>query len=184
MAADPLKAPPKFDFYPAAHHSGPRHPADIKWIILHSTEGDTAVGAAGWFHNPKSAASTQLVCDDKVVFRCVDDLTIPWAAPGANTNGLHIEHAGYAKWRWRDWMRHRDMLKRSAYQAAKWCLKYNIPAVWLSPSDLQHGKRGFSSHLNCTRAFPGGSHTDPGPGFPRWYYLRLVRGYLKDLRAV
>jgi hypothetical protein len=181
MAADPLKAPASLAYFPAAHSSGPRQASQIKIIVLHSTEGDTAAGAASWFHNPASGASTQIVCDDKIVYRCVADLVIPWAAPGANHQGLHIEHAGYAKWNWAKWMTHRNMLKRSAYQAARWCKRYSIPPVWLSPDDLKAGKKGFTSHLNCTLAFPGGSHTDPGPGFPRWYYLRLVKGYLKGL---
>ncbi len=179
-----IEAAPSLQYFPAAHMSGARSTSSLKWVILHSTEGSTPEGAAGWFKNPQSGASTQLVCGDNVVYRCVPDLRIPWAAPGANTNGLHIEHAGFARWGWTDWMRHRDMLKRSAYQAAKWCVQYDIPAEWRSPADLQAGKKGFSSHLNVTKAFPGGSHTDPGPGFPRWYYIRLVRSYIKTLKAV
>ena len=35
--------------YKAKHHSGKRDIAGIKWIVMHSTEGDSALGAAAWF---------------------------------------------------------------------------------------------------------------------------------------
>ena len=182
--SDPIKARPRLDYYPAAHYGAVRSLNDLNLIILHSTEGSTAAGAAGWFHNPQSSASTHLVLDDDVAYRCVDDARVPWGAPGCNRYGLHIEHAGYAKWNWLQWMRHRKMLHRSAWHAAKWCVEYNIPAVWLSVDDLVRGKRGITSHANCSKAFKGSSHWDPGPRFPRWYWMRQVRAFVSELKGV
>src|SRR5215510_4526618 len=84
--------------YRAFHHSGARPLSAIKWIVMHSTEGDTALGAAAWFANPASGGSAHLCVDDRYCFRTLPDGIIPWAAPGANTQGFHIEQAGYARW--------------------------------------------------------------------------------------
>ena len=63
-AAATVSAPPAMGLtancdttYTAKHHSGKRPLASIKWIVMHSTEGDTALGAAVWFANPRSAGS-------------------------------------------------------------------------------------------------------------------------------
>lgn len=183
LVADPI-GKENLQFYPAAHTSGGRSTSAIKWVIIHSTEGSTASGAAGWFRNPQSSASTQLVVDNDFCFRCVRDDVIPWAAPGANTKGLHIEHAGFAKWNWAQWMLRRKMLQRSAYHIAKWCFKYNIPVVWLSPADLAAGKRGISSHANCSKGLGGGDHWDPGSSFPVKYLLSQVQKNLDALKQV
>jgi len=167
--------------YTAEHHSGRRPLSAVKWIVMHSTEGDTALGAARWFANPASGGSAHLCIDDQHCFRTLGDAFIPWGAPGANTQGFHIEQAGYAKWTSLVWSsKHRDTLERAAYKAALHCRKFGIPPVFVGSSDLKAGRPGITTHMECTKAF-GGSHTDPGAGWPRLWFMRRVRYWHKRL---
>ena len=54
-ATQDLKAPAS-GRYVAAHSSGDRPTSQIRYVVVHSTEGDTAQGAAAWFANPASGA--------------------------------------------------------------------------------------------------------------------------------
>jgi hypothetical protein len=165
----------------ALHDSGPRRAADIRYIVIHSTEGGTAKSVAAFFAT-SAQASTQLVIDERECYRCLPDLVIPWGAPGANTHGLHAEHCGFARWTKAEWLEHEATLERSAYKTARWCRQYRIPRRWLTVEQLRGGVRGFCTHADASRAFrtPGG-HTDPGAGFPKPYYMGLVRKHYAAL---
>jgi hypothetical protein len=69
------------------------------------------------------------------------------------------------------------MLAWAAYKTAYHCKKFGIPAVYRSASALKLGKKGITTHMQCTKAF-GGSHTDPGPNFPMDEFLALVHQYM------
>jgi hypothetical protein len=167
--------------YKAVHYSGTRPLSAIKWVVMHSTEGDSALGAAAWFANPNSGGSAHLCIDDKYCFRTLRDNQVPWGAPGANTNGFHIEQAGYAKWSTLIWSsKHRATLERAAYKAALHCRKFGIPPVFIDHTGLKAGRPGITTHMECTKAF-GGSHTDPGAGWPRGWFMRRVKYHHKQL---
>lgn len=175
-ALTPLKA------LRAKNDSGPRSASDIKWIVLHSTEGGTAASVAAFFHTT-AQASTQLVVDDKETWRMVPDLVIPWGAPGANTAGLHIEQCGYARWSTAEWMAHSHELQRSAAYAAQWAHEFGIPLRFVGKWGLKIGRKGVTTHNDCSRAFTPGGHTDPGPGFPKAAWMGWARAYLKQLQG-
>jgi N-acetylmuramoyl-L-alanine amidase len=163
--------------YKARRSSGRRPFSQIWWVVQHSTEGGTALGAAAWFANPDSAGSAHLCIDNENCFRTLDDAMIPWGAKGANYHGYHIENAGFAKWTSYIWSKQRRReLQRSAYKTALRCRWYKIPPRWVGASGLRIGVRGITTHNECTKAF-GGSHWDPGPGFPKALYLTFVKGY-------
>lgn len=167
--------------YKAVKHSGRRDLAVIKWVVLHSTEGDTALGAARWFANPSAQGSAHLCVDDNYCFRTLADNLIPWGARGANEKGFHIEQAGYARWSNLIWSgSHRRTLERAAYKTALHCRKFGIPPYFVTWSDLKLGKPGVTTHAECTKAF-GGNHTDPGAGWPRWWFMKRVRYHFKRL---
>jgi N-acetylmuramoyl-L-alanine amidase-like protein len=167
----------------AKHDSGPRPVSVIRHIVIHSTEGGTAHSVAAFFAST-AQASTQLVIDDEDCYRCVPDAVIPWGAPGVNRSGLHIEHCGFARWTRAEWLRHTPMLKRSAAKAAIWAWTYEIPVRWLTVPQLGAGRSGFCRHVDATRAFgTSGGHTDPGPGFPREWYIERVRIYHAQIVA-
>lgn len=168
--------------FKASRTSGRRFARDIKWIIMHDEEASTARSAAAWFavtsppppEGRGPSGSAHLCVDDVECYRTLEDMEIPWGAPGANTNGLHIEQAGFAAWKKWQWIKHKRELNRAADRAARWCVKYNIPPHFLKAADLKAGRRGISTHAEVTKAF-GGTHTDPGLFWPRRRFMRKVR---------
>lgn len=155
--------------------------AEVKWIVMHSEEASTARSAARWFADPDSNGSAHLCVDDKECYRTLPDDMIPWGAAGANTNGLHIEQAGFAAWKKWQWLKHRRQLNRSAFKAARWCKRYRIPARFVKADDLRAGRAGITTHAEVSKAF-GGDHTDPGRGWPRRRFIRKVRRYLREMK--
>lgn len=169
----------------AAHDSGPRKASAIRWIVLHSAEAAdsvgpdrTAEGVANFFANPATQASTQLAVDRDSCVRMLPDLVIPWGATGANTNGLHVELCGFAAWTPAEWLARTTMLDRAAFKVAKWCFHYGIPARYIGPTELRLRRRGITTHADVNKAFHGGTHWDPGTGFPRATFLATVKGHL------
>ena len=161
----------------AAHNSGPRSRSQLKWIVLHDTEGGSAASVANQFASPDATASTQLVVDQIECYRMVLDLTIPWGAPGGNTAGLHIEQVGWAHWTRGEWLAHDRTLRRSAYKAARWSKAYGIPLRWVGKWGLKLGHKGVTTHNELSRAFLPGGHTDPGPNFPKDVWMRYAKEY-------
>ena len=156
----------------------------IDLIVIHTMEmdekGETAENCAQWFRNPGAKVSAHYCVDANSIVQCVKDENVAWAAPGANSDGIQIEHAGRAKQTGRDWSDDYSnaMLDRSAQLAADLCLKYKIPVTWLYAADLVAGRRGITTHDAVSKAFKRGSHWDPGTGFPVERYLGLIRAKL------
>lgn len=153
----------------------------IDLIVVHTMEmdekGETAENCAQWFRNPGAKVSAHYCVDADSIVQCVRDQDVAWAAPGANSDGIQIEHAGRAKQTGRDWgdAYSTAMLERSAALVADLCRKYKIPVAWLYAADLVAGKRGITTHDAVSKAFKRGSHWDPGTGFPVERYLALIR---------
>ncbi len=188
MTPDPVQAVCSRK-YTAAHNSGARPLTAIKWIVLHSTEGPTAEGAASWFANPASEGSAHLVVDNDACFRTLANTDVPWAAPGANTNGFHIEQAGYASWTRSEWGgANADTVKRAAYKAALHAKAFAIPLRWVGPVGLRLGRKGVTTHRDISYAWPilarkAGFHTDPGEGYPKDLFMKYAQSYLASLKG-
>lgn len=158
------------------HDGGTRYSTQIEYIVIHDAEGASAQGVANYGATTPRVVSWHVTCDDKILIRCLPDLVIGWAAPGANRNGLQLELCGYASWSKLTWYRHQSTLKRGAWQVAKWCKAYSIPARWLTDAELRNGNRdGIVTHAQVSRVFGLSDHTDPGKGFPSRYFMHLVR---------
>jgi N-acetylmuramoyl-L-alanine amidase len=175
----------------AAHDSGPRNAQQIRLVVIHSAESADSVGAdtsaegvAIYFARPSTPASAQLAVDRDSCVRMLPDLVIPWAARGANHDGLHVEICGYARWTRGEWLNPDTMLRRAAFRVAKWCWLYGISARWLSDRQLANGTaRGLTTHAQVNLVFKRGDHTDPGPNFPKGVFLKWVRGYIAEIDA-
>jgi len=178
--AQAISATCKRDFT-AVHESGKRDVDTIRLIVIHSTESSSARSSASWFANPASAGSAHLLVDDRECYRTLDNDEIPWGAPGANTMGFHIEHAGFAKWTRAQWLQHEDTLKRGAFKSALHARRFGIPFKWLTADDLRHGRSGFVTHAVVSEFNPAGNHTDPGPNFPRDHYMALVKQFAAEM---
>ena len=154
----------------------------IDVLVLHTMESpekpDTAESVANWFAGSTAPQASAHYCiDDNSVVQCVQDKDVAWHAPGANHNGLGIEHAGRAAQAPGDWSDEYStkMLEISAELVATKCQEYNIPVTWLTPADLAAGKRGITGHVQVSQAFKRSDHHDPGGNFPVQAYLALVR---------
>ena len=153
----------------------------IDLIVIHTMEMDekdtTAESCARWFQDPGAKVSAHYCIDNDTIVQCVRDQDVAWAAPGANSNGIQIEHAGRAAQTGRDWSDPYSsaMLERSAQLAADLCRTYRIPVAWLDAADLRAGRRGITTHAAVCEAFKRGSHSDPGKSFPIERYLVAVR---------
>src|SRR4051812_26684248 len=113
--------------YKAYHHGGTRPASDVHLIVMHSTEGGTAKSIAEYFSTANAGGSAHLVVDDNTCYRCLPNNIVPWGAPGANTNGFHIEQCGYAAWTRAEWEAHDKTIERAAYKAALHCKVFHIP---------------------------------------------------------
>jgi hypothetical protein len=176
-------------FVQAANYT-PVKSRKIDLIVLHSMEapqkGSTAESVAGYFRRSGTRVSAHHCFDQDSQVRCLEDHDVAWAAPGSNHNGLHYEHAGYARQDRSDWVlpSSLSMLVLSAQQAAKDVTAYKIPIEFCDYSDLRAGKRGITTHYEVSRAFKRSDHTDPGPGFAIDIYLDLVRKALEIIKPV
>jgi len=153
--------------------------------VVHTTEGETAEGAAVWFSTPglppNEQGSSNVIVSDDICYRVLDDLIIPWAAPPFNTRGFHIEITGFAHWTSSEWASHKKRVENAAYRAAIRCHRYSIPVIWRSPEDLRANRNGITSHANIDLAYHQSNHTDPGPNFPVQEFLELTQWYLTRL---
>lgn len=182
------RPPPRFDpdaipYVEAANWS--RHlPAGPKSVIvLHCMEWpETATSAewcAGFFAGkqgqPPQASAHYCVDDDSVICSVPPD-RIAWHAPGANANGIGIEHAGYARQSRTQWLDEYSlrMLQLSAELTAWLCKRFGIPVQFIMAEHLKRGARGITTHAEVSRAFGKSSHFDPGPFFPVNDYIRFI----------
>ena len=180
--ADAIKAPCSREFYKAYHigKDSPRKLKEIIWIVLHDEEAATARAAATYFKSSKSGGSAHLCVDDNECYRCLANEDIPWGAPGANTQGFHIEQAGFAKWSAVIWRSHLRTLKRAAYKSALHCKQFDIPVQFCLAADLKRNKPGITTHREVSKAFDG-DHSDPGPFYPTTLFMYWCRRYRREL---
>lgn len=156
----------------------------IDLLVIHSMEmeekGSTAEDCARWFQNPAAQVSAHYCIDNNSIVQCVTEMDVAWAAPGANHDGIQLEHAGRARQTRAEWLDPygKLMLDRSAKLAADICKRHKIPVTFLSASGLVAQRRGITTHKNVSDAFKRGSHWDPGSGFPMDWYLALVKKYM------
>ncbi len=174
---------PKYPFVQAKNFTrAERTRCDL--IVIHTMEAaekpNTAEAVAAWFAGSSAPkASAHFCVDSDSVVQCVREEDVAWHAPGANHNGLGIEHAGFAKQTANDWgdeysMR---MLRLSAKLCADLCRRWKIPVRRIGPTELRAGGRGICGHADVSKAHGKSNHWDPGPSFPWETYLSLVSEY-------
>ncbi len=174
--------------FSAVHRGGTRDASrggPIRMIVIHSTEGDTAGSAAGWFADSRSGGSTQYVVDDDACYAPLPESVVPWGAEGcdANVGGVHIEIAGYARWSRDEWLALPGRIDKAAAIVADVGRRYGIPIRRLSPGEIRSGgaaggvvARGIATHAEITAACGiAGGHTDPGEGFPMDRLIAIAR---------
>jgi hypothetical protein len=165
---------------------GPGRTVPIRVIVIHDMEAPegplTAENVAHYFATmPASNKASAHVCvDNNSAVRCVADGDRAWHAPGANSDGLGIELAGYARQSRAEWLDQysKGVLDQAAKVVAGWCAKHKIPARKLTVAELVAGKRGLVGHRDVSAAYHQTNHSDPGPDFPWDYFLGRVNAFL------
>lgn len=170
-----------------AKNQGPTRSGPVLLIVIHTMEAPekpkTAFNVALWFGGSQAPEASAHYCVDATeTIQCVKEDVVAWAAPGANRDGIHIEHAGYASQSPAAWDDDysQQMLARSAALAADIAKRHGVPVVKLTPEDLKdRAATGFCGHVDVTQGRMGGhGHTDPGPSFPWEQYLAMVEAAL------
>lgn len=179
--------------YRAVHNSGKRLTKDITLWVVHVGEAPTPLSIAKYFTSLDSGGSAHLAIGNQQCFRCLPNDVIPWGAVGANTNGIHAEHAGYAAWSRDKWLNdNHNLLTRSAYKCAVHCKRFGIRREFLTAEDMINGHtNGITTHHQVNlyaiaKKIPGDhSHTCPGLGFPLQHkedvYMELVHKHYQKL---
>jgi hypothetical protein len=179
----------------------PSQPRRILWLTLHDMEFPEKLTAAEdvamYFHTlseklpngkPKKA-SAHTCWDNNSAVRCVLDKDVAYAAPGANSNGLQYELAGYGRQTRDEWLDEfgRSMIALVCDGLAQDCIKYGIPPIHLTNAQLAAGQKGIIGHYQASEVWQKSDHTDPGKGFP-WDVVILNVGLLinqkKGVRSV
>lgn len=148
---------------------------DMEWLET----DQTAEACAKYFASRYIPASAHYNVDNNTVVRSVLDKNVAYAAPGANHNGVQIEHAGYARQTAQEWLDPygQAMLLRSAKLMEEICWEHNIPIKFIGVTGLRNGERGITTHAAVSKAFGKSSHTDPGFNFPMEFYIALVQRF-------
>lgn len=172
----------------------PATPRTILWLVTHDMEApegpNTAENIANYFVDPRRAqtktekdlgqkgkpvkASAHTCWDNNSAIRCVLDKDVAYAAPGANSNGIQYELAGYGRQSREQWLDEygKQMLALVCEGMAQDCVKYGIPPKHLTDDEIRAKKKGIIGHYQASRIFKLSDHTDPGAGFP-WDVLTL-----------
>jgi hypothetical protein len=163
----------------AVRRSGTRPLSAVKLYVLHDMENANELKAAeqtgSFFESRSATGSAHFGTDDDSIEQYLPLEVIPWGAPHANADGIHIEQMGLAAWTGEQWLtRGAGTLLNTA-----WLLAHlyrhatpHVPLRALSDAQLRAGDGGVTTHRQITRVLGGGTHTDPGPGYPLGYVIR------------
>lgn len=165
----------------AVRDSGERMLSAIELLVVHCTQGFTARSAASWFANDDSRGSAHVCVDGNECYRTLPPSRIPWGARGVNTAGWHLEIAGFAEWSRAQWRARDRLLRRAGWKLAVHSLAFDVELRLLSRAQLRAGQRGVITHRMASDVF-GGTHTDPGVGFPMSDLLEYARTYKGELQ--
>ena len=163
----------------------------VRLAVIHTMEVKETSGAAEWcagyFRGSKAPkASAHYYVDADSTIQGVLERDTAFAAPGANADGIQIEHAGYAKQNAADWgdAYSLAMLRdQSAPLMAGICARHGIPIRHLTDAQLRAGQAGLIGHVQASRVYKLSSHWDPGTSFPWDEYLTWVRNAAADRAA-
>jgi hypothetical protein len=175
--------------YDAVTHGGYRPASAIRYIDLHDMEFRnvyTAAEALGRLSESYSyGASPHYGVDNDSIQQYLADRLVGYHNTNANYYTLGIEQAGAASNSERAWKTtYKPTLERTAWLIAIKSKKYHIPIEYRTAGYLQRYKwngKGITTHLQFTRAFNPGDHTDPGSNYPIGFVIaraREIRGWL------
>jgi hypothetical protein len=149
--------------------------------VIHTTEGHNRpgvsdlTGLAAWFDNPAASASSHLGIDGEGnTIRMVPDGLKAWTQAALNPPALSIEQIGFAATAEDDWYaRYHAQLLDVARWIEHWSRVYRIPIRRARTLGSSVVRAGVATHEQLGSA--GGSHHDPGKGYPVDYVILLAK---------
>lgn len=149
--------------YSGNYGASTRGQGDIKFIVIHNTEGSYS-GSVSWFKDPDANVSSHYILrsSDGHLAQMVDEKDVAWHDKCFNSQSIGIEHEGFSA-KPDVWFTE-PMYMASAKVTAYLADKYNI-AKEHSPSTIM----GHGEAPDCS------DHTDPGPGWKWDHYMDLVQ---------
>lgn len=185
--------PPNPTYVGPATAQGSKANLPINRLVVHCTAGSEprVPGAArATVRYSESVARTRpssyhYVADAQERLQYVYDSYIAYHAP-PNQHSIGYElccslsNAGKGHW---DLADHKQMLKMVARDFARLALAYDVPIRKVGAVGLTLGRRGICGHADVKDAWHQTSHWDPGPYFPWFSFIRLVRGYAEAIQT-
>lgn len=164
-------------------------------IVLHCMQWPSKLDSAEWcgrffagLEGPAPVASANFCVDGDSVVQSVPAEMWAFHAPGANPQGIGVEHPGFVAWKREQWLAPKSAaaLTMGARLVAELCQHFQIPCEFLDADDVRAKLSGITTHAQVAKAYPEKNphpHTDPGPGFPLRDYLDRVRSYTSSAWA-
>lgn len=177
-----MTTPPIIDWYQKFDFGAPRSTSYLQAVFIHTTEsplGTPAENVANYQLRAKNGSYHYLADGNGRLLRENTDDWSTWSTKNrGNDVGLHLSFVTYAKSTRAEWLSNLKMLDAGAWQVARWCKAYNIPAKAITPAELKRGVKGISTHDGARIAWGVTDHTDPGPGFPMDVFVSMVKKHM------
>lgn len=141
-----------------------------RYLIWHNTSNNAPPANEGTYLRNRTDGVGWHFCGDESSFvqGCVT-----WQGIGevgsstGNHFGISFEMVGYNSSSEAHW---KAVIDHAVAGLANACRKWSIPAVWLTPAQMNDGhSRGMVTHDDARRVWGHTDHDDPGPNFPRAY---------------
>jgi hypothetical protein len=130
-----------------------------------------------YFDKPRTEVSSHVANDAEGNDARYDrDGQRAWTQVAFNSVGLSIEQIGSTGFDRSTWMlERRPQLENTARWIAHWHRRWGIPIRRAEIAGSSVVSPGVATHAQLGRA--GGDHSDPGPGYPLGYVMRLARTF-------
>ena len=131
-----------------------------RYIVLHSTEAETAASTISWFLSPTQPLCAHYLIDTDggVTQFGVDDDSLPHTGNNEyNSRSMGIEHVGF-------------------HTQQSWPIK-QLQASAAVAAHLLHKYLLTTSSIILHSQVPRATHIDPGPYFPLQQYVDMINAY-------
>ncbi|SFJ68706.1 peptidoglycan recognition protein family protein [Thermoflavimicrobium dichotomicum] len=156
----------------------PKSGLDIRYIVIHDTEGSYQ-SAINWFANPAASASAQYVIRsaDGQVTQMVNNKHVAWQAGNwyFNMHSIGLEHEGYA-------MKGATWYNEQLYRASAKLVRY-LARKYDIPLDRSH-IIGHDEIPGTSPARQSAMHSDPGPFWDWEHYMELVGAPITPAKGI
>lgn len=181
----------RFPYVQARHfHRGRRRNSRILFVVHDMEVADSATTAenvARYFEKGAVQASAHFCIDGNSIVQCVQVGDTAFAAPGANSDGIQFELAGFARNTMQQWLAEDDVLTWGACAAADVLVGLrrfgiDVPIRKGTTAEVRDSRwSGFCGHYEVSDAFKKSTHWDPGAGFPWHVFLPKVEWWVSQL---